>query len=97
VKLNIDVFWVHIGGEVPAEFIARYSDRVGYYHFKDGEKTADGQTFIELGQGAVDLVAAREAALKHPLDWIICEQDSSQKEAKVSIRESFDHLKKIGF
>jgi len=97
VKLNIDVFWVHIGGEVPAEFIAKYSDRVGYYHFKDGEKTADGQTFIELGQGAVDLVAARAATLQYPCDWIICEQDSSQKAAKVSIKESFDYLKKIGF
>jgi|LSQX01.3.fsa_nt_gb sugar phosphate isomerase/epimerase len=97
VKLNIDVFWVHIGGEVPAEFIARYSDRVGYYHFKDGEKTADGQTFIELGQGAVDLVAAREATLKYPCDWIVCEQDRSTKEPKLSIKESFDYLKKIGF
>lgn len=97
VKLNIDVFWVHIGGEVPAEFIAKYADRVGYYHFKDGEKTADGQTFIELGQGAVDLVAARAETLKHPLDWIICEQDRSEKDAKVSIKESFDYLKKIGY
>ena len=97
VKLNIDVFWVHIGGEVPAEFIAKYADRVGYYHFKDGEKTADGQTFIELGQGAVDLVAARAETLKHPLDWIICEQDRSEKAARVSIKESFDYLKRIGY
>lgn len=97
VKLNIDVFWVHIGGEVPAEFIAKYSDRVGYYHFKDGEKTEEGQTFIELGQGAVDLPAAREAALKYPCDWIVCEQDRTTKDAKVSIKESFDYLKKIGF
>jgi sugar phosphate isomerase/epimerase len=97
VKLNIDVFWVHIGGASPAEFIAKYADRVGYYHFKDGSKTADGQTFIELGQGDVDLVGARAEALKHPLDWIICEQDRSEKEAQVSIKESFDYLKQIGF
>lgn len=96
VKLCIDVFWVHIGGENPVEFIAQYADRAGYYHFKDGEKTADGQTFIELGQGAVDLVAAKDEALRHPLDWIVCEQDSSDKEPQVSIQESFDYLKKIG-
>jgi sugar phosphate isomerase/epimerase len=96
VKLNIDVFWVHIGGANPAEFIAKYSDRAGYYHFKDGAKTADGQTFIELGQGEVDLVAAKDEALRHPLDWIVCEQDRSEKEPQVSIRESFDYLKDIG-
>jgi len=96
VKLNIDVFWVHIGGANPAEFIAKYSDRAGYYHFKDGQKTADGQTFLELGQGDVDLVGAKNEALKHPLDWIVCEQDRSELEPKVSIRQSFDYLKSIG-
>jgi sugar phosphate isomerase/epimerase len=96
VKLNVDVFWVHIGGVSPAEFIAKYADRVGYYHFKDGHKTADGQTFIELGQGDVDLVGAKDEALKHPLDWIVCEQDSSTLEAKVSVKQSFDYLKSIG-
>lgn len=95
VKLNIDVFWVHIGGESPAEFIAKYADRAGYYHFKDGRKTADGQTFIELGQGEVDLVAAKDEVRKHKLDWIVCEQDRSEKEPKVSIKESFDYLKSI--
>jgi sugar phosphate isomerase/epimerase len=96
VKLNVDVFWVHIGGANPAEFIAKYADRVGYYPFKDGCKTADGQTFIELGQGDVDLVGAKDEALKHPLDWIVCEQDSSQLEPQVSIQQSFDYLKRIG-
>ena len=96
VKLNIDVFWVHIGGENPAEFIAKNAERAGYYHFKDGCKTPDGQTFIELGQGDVDLVGAKDEALKHPLDWIVCEQDSSKLEPKVSIKQSFDYLKQIG-
>lgn len=93
VKFCIDVYWVHIGGENPAEFIARYADRAGYYHFKDGDQ---GPTFIELGQGAVDLPAARDAALKHGADWIICEQDRTDKEPKESITESFGYLKQIG-
>jgi sugar phosphate isomerase/epimerase len=96
VKLTIDVFWLHISGVNPAAFIARYADRVGYYHFKDGAKTPDGQTFIELGQGDVDLVGARDEALKHPLGWIVCEQDSSQLEPRTSIKQSFDYLKQIG-
>ncbi|MBU0607869.1 MAG: sugar phosphate isomerase/epimerase [Armatimonadetes bacterium] len=96
VKLNIDVFWVHIGGANPAAFIAQYSDRAGYYHFKDGQKTADGQTFLELGRGDVDLVGAKDEALKHPLDWIVCEQDRTTLEPQVSIKQSFDYLKSIG-
>ena len=38
---------VHIGGEEPAQFIARYANRIGYYHIKDG----DTGVFTELGQG----------------------------------------------
>ena len=96
VKLALDVFWLHVGGADPAEFIAAYADRAGYYHFKDGAKTPDGPTFIELGQGEVDLVGARDEALKHPLDWIVCEQDRSDLEPRVSIKQSFDYLKQIG-
>lgn len=97
VKFCIDVYWVTIGGENPVEFINRHLDRGGYYHFKDGEKTANGPAFIELGQGAVDLPGAREALMQGPVEWIICEQDRTVKEPEESIRESFAYLKHIGF
>jgi len=96
VKLAIDVFWLHVSGVNPAEFIARHADRAGYYHFKDGARTPDGPSFVELGQGEVDLVGARDEALRHPLDWIVCEQDRSELAPKVSIRQSFGYLKQIG-
>jgi len=92
VKLCIDVYWVFIGKEKPEEFISRYADRAGYYHFKDGEEG----TFIELGKGSVDLPAATDAALEAGADWIVCEQDRSELEPKVSIAESFAYLKKLG-
>jgi sugar phosphate isomerase/epimerase len=96
VKLAIDVFWLHVSGVNPAEFITRYANRAGYYHFKDGAKTPDGPSFIELGQGEVDLVGARDEVLQHPLDWIVCEQDRSELAPKVSIKQGFDYLKRIG-
>ncbi len=96
VKLAMDVFWLHIGGVKPAEFIARYCDRAGYYHFKDGAQTPEGPTFIELGQGEVDLVGAKTEACKHPLDWIVYEQDRVELEPKVAIKQSLDYLQQIG-
>lgn len=96
VKLNIDVYWVYIGGADPVDFIATYSDRAGYYHFKDGTKVEEGFHFVELGQGDVDLVAAKDEVMRHPLDWIICEQDRTTKTPEESIKESFDYLKDIG-
>ncbi|MEN6302367.1 MAG: hypothetical protein ABFD96_06560, partial [Armatimonadia bacterium] len=77
-------------------FIARHADRAGYYHFKDGAGDFDSQTFIELGQGEVDLVGARDEALKHPMEWVIYEQDRVELEPRVAISRSRDYLKQIG-
>ena len=92
VKLCIDVYWVHIGGENPSEYISRYRNRAGYYHFKDG---SPGK-FIELGQGEVDLVSAKETAMTVGADWIICEQDTTEKPTLQSIAESRAYLESIG-
>lgn len=102
VKLNVDVYWVTVGGEDPAVFIDRYADRVGYYHFKDGPYTASGAVapgpyeFFELGKGTVDLAGALAAALRHDPTWIVYEQDRSKLEPKEASRISFEHLKCLG-
>ncbi|HUT74794.1 MAG TPA: sugar phosphate isomerase/epimerase [Armatimonadota bacterium] len=89
VKLCIDVYWVHIGGERPVDFIARYADRAPYFHLKDG---APG-VFKELGQGEVDLKAATAAALAVNPEWIVCEQDRTDKEVRQSITESRAYMR----
>lgn len=102
VKLNADVYWVTVGGERPEEFIDRYSDRVGYYHFKDGPYTPSGAVapgpyqFTELGRGTVDLEAVLAAALKYDPTWITYEQDRSELVPAEACRISFEYLKSIG-
>jgi len=90
VKLCVDMYWVHIGREDPATFVAQHADRADYFHFKDGwpnpEDPSGRPTFIELGQGEVDQESARDAALKQNPEWIVCEQDRSEKEPKQSVR-----------
>ncbi len=92
VKLCVDVYWVTIGKENPAEFIERYADRAVYFHFKDG---GDGY-FVELGQGSVDLPGAAQAALKTVREWIVCEQDHTDLEPAESIAQSYACLKQLG-
>ncbi|HPO07546.1 MAG TPA: sugar phosphate isomerase/epimerase [bacterium] len=92
VGLCADVYWVHIGGENPAEYIDRYRDRVHYCHFKDG---SPGR-FTELGRGEVDLPSARDAVLRAGVEWIVVEQDKTDKAPKDSIRESLEYLRGIG-
>lgn len=92
VRFNIDVYWVTVGGENPADFIRTYANRAGYYHFKDG---APG-SFTELGRGTVDLRASLAAASEVGADWIVYEQDRTDNPVLSSITESRQYLRSIG-
>jgi len=89
VQLCVDLYWVHIGGENPVSFVERYAERVGYYHVKDGAKGS----FTELGRGTVDLPNALRAALRTNPDWLVYEQDRTDKEPAQSIMESRQYLR----
>lgn len=92
VKLNIDVYWVTVGGEDPASFIRQYAHRAGYFHFKDG---APG-SFTELGRGTVNLKESLAAALEVGADWIIYEQDRTDRPVLTSVTESREYLRRLG-
>jgi len=95
-KLCPDVYWVHVGGEDPARFIAAHRDRCPYFHFKDGMAGERFSEFRELGQGVVDLKAALEAALSCNPEWVTVEQDTTQRTPAESIRMSRDYLRSLG-
>jgi sugar phosphate isomerase/epimerase len=100
VKLNIDLFWVAVGGEDPAAFVRRYAGRCPYFHVKDGEwepgHPGKATKFCELGRGKVDLRSAVGAALATNPDWLIYEQDTSyDKDPTQASTESLQYLKQI--
>ena len=99
VKFNVDVFWVWYAGGDPTEFIRKYKDRMGYFHFKDGTSSVDSTgkrqpDFCELGRGEVDLKAAFQAATEVGARWITTEQDNTKLTPLESIKISRDYLQK---
>lgn len=62
VVLEIDTFWVEVGGVSAPALLARLGDRVQYLHMKDGPLSLDTLTQLPLGQGAVDVPAILAAA-----------------------------------
>lgn len=94
VHLCVDVYWVQHGGESPVDFLKKYLDRVGAVHFKDMKD----DTFAEVGQGIVDFPGIMEVlSAKKDLEWIIVEQDSTQRTPKESIIMSRQYIKeKLG-
>lgn len=89
VKLCIDTYWVHHGGEDPAEFVARYADRVGVLHLKDMKD----ETFAEVGEGVLDFSAILKAVEGEDVKWAVVEQDRTERTPAESVRMSREYLK----
>ena len=54
LKTELDVCWVNVGGEVPAEYIRKYSGRSPVVHLKDfyGERSENMYDLIGIDSGA---------------------------------------------
>lgn len=64
VVLEVDTYWVAVGGQDPVELLGRLGDRVRLIHIKDGPLTADTKAQLPAGQGQVpvlDIIAAAKS------------------------------------
>lgn len=51
--LEVDTYWAAVGGQNPAELLARLGDRVKFIHIKDGPLTTENLDQLPAGQGKV--------------------------------------------
>jgi sugar phosphate isomerase/epimerase len=93
--MELDACWVHHAGQLPKEYIARYSGRLPLLHLKDMRKLEHGEALtVELGQGEVDLTSIIKASGHAGVEWLIVEQDKCSNPPLESIKESWNWLTK---
>ena len=59
--LEVDTYWVSVGGQDPVDILTRLGDRVKLIHIKDGPLTTDTKAQLPAGKGLVpvlDVIAA---------------------------------------
>lgn len=94
-----DVYWISFAGEDPAAWIARYADRCRLIHLKDmkseplpadpieaNARDLQAHLSVALGEGRLDFgpsIAAATAA-----EWLIVEQDFSERPMLESVKRS---------
>lgn len=78
---EIDTCWVKYAGIDPAEYIRKYKGRCPLIHIKDynGGKKGEDFSYKAVGSGVMDVGAVINAAKAAGSEWIIVEQDSSEK------------------
>jgi len=104
VGIELDVFWVSVGGNDPAALLKQLAGRVPLVHLKDKAKDAPvmyeeakvtAQTFKEVGSGSLDfaviLTTAAAAGAKH----YFVEQDQTPGDPVASLKQSYDYLRSL--
>ena len=62
--LEVDTYWVAVGGQDPVDILTKLGDRVKFIHIKDGPLTTDNKAQQPAGQGKVpvlDVIAAAKS------------------------------------
>jgi sugar phosphate isomerase/epimerase len=101
VKLEMDIFWVTVGGHDPAQMLEAHSGRVPLLHLKDKAKGVPGKTqynekvpnstFKEIGNGSIDIPAVLKAADAAGVQHYFVEQDQTP-DPIASLRQSYQYL-----
>ncbi|MEE1622564.1 sugar phosphate isomerase/epimerase [Zafaria sp. Z1313] len=76
VVLEVDTYWVAVGGEDPAALLDRLGDRVRLVHLKDGPISRDTAAQQPAGQGAMPVDAVVAAAVRNGVETGVVEFDS---------------------
>ena len=90
IILEVDAYWVAVGGEDPVEFVRRHADRVRYLHLKDGPINRDNAEQRPAGTGAMPIPALLDAAPN--LEAAIVEFDEYSGDVFEAIAESHVYL-----
>ena len=93
VGLEVDTYWVAVGGQDPVALLQRLGERVVALHLKDGPVSADPADQVPLGQGRMpvaDLVAAAPRALR------VIELDDSRGDLLQAVADSATFLREQG-
>ncbi|PFG29172.1 sugar phosphate isomerase/epimerase family protein [Paramicrobacterium agarici] len=92
VVLEVDTYWVAVGGADPVNLLATLGDRVVAIHVKDGPATAEAKDQVPVGQGSLDIPAILAAA---PNALRVIELDDSRTDRFDAVVESLDYLRSL--
>ncbi len=95
VEAQVDVGWLLFAGENPEHFLWRNKDRVRSIHYKDFKTPDNPDSEVNIGQGALDVVACFQFARAMGITQFI-DQDQTQGDMLEDLRKSYQLLDVLG-
>ena len=93
VKFEMDLGWIIVTGNNPADYFSKYPGRFPLWHLKDMDKKAKHST--EFGKGDINLKALLDQAKQSGMKYYFIEQEEYKLPALEALRYDFNYLKSI--
>jgi sugar phosphate isomerase/epimerase len=105
VHFELDIFWVSVAGLDPVQMLDRYAGRIPLLHLKDKaegtplqfNESVSRRAFKEVGSGVIRMPAVLKAANSADVQHYFVEQDFTPGNPLVSLRQSYDYLKRVNY
>ncbi len=94
VKLEVDTYWVKVGGSDPLQVVTDLGARAPLLHIKDGS-AVKGDSMLAVGDGVMDFPAIIAAGAAHT-EWLIVELDFCDTDMMEAVRKSYQYLTREG-
>lgn len=95
--LCLDGYHVHLSGQEPADYIAKYHDILTGFHFKDSIMVGDKKVLKPIGQGSIDWTKTFKACRDYKVKYCYVEQETWDSDPFAKLKESLDYLLNTGY
>ncbi|MFD0485659.1 sugar phosphate isomerase/epimerase family protein [Kineococcus sp. GCM10028916] len=92
VALEVDTYWVVVGGVEVPDLLGRLGERVRAVHLKDGDGSRDTKKQVAFGSGDLDVAAILAASAG--VDLGVVELDDTTGDVFDAVQGSYDYLVK---
>ncbi|MCS5523454.1 sugar phosphate isomerase/epimerase [Curtobacterium flaccumfaciens] len=89
VVLELDTYWVQVGGDDPVAVIGKYGDKVQFLHVKDGDGSHDDKQQVAVGNGIMPI---REIIAAAPDARHVVELDDHEGDVFQAVADSYTFL-----
>jgi sugar phosphate isomerase/epimerase len=105
VGFELDLFWLTVAGNDPADFILKHKGRVPLVHLKDMaagtekrfNESVPRTAFKEVGSGTIDWKKALKAAASVGVQHYFVEQDQTPGDPLESLKKSHEYLASLKY
>jgi sugar phosphate isomerase/epimerase len=91
VQLELDTYWIKVGGQDPVQVVKEFGARAPLLHIKDGPAEKIEQDMTAVGDGVMDVPGIINAA-QSSAEWLVVELDRCATDMMQAVAKSYQYL-----